>query len=49
MTTSRIVRHCVATVSAVAVSVLLVGGVAATISNDDAGRGIQNVQQGRGI
>ena len=40
MSTSRTARKIVGAVSAVVVSVLLLGGVAATASTDDAGRGI---------
>ena len=41
MANSRTARKVVGAVSAVVVSVMLVGGVAATTSTDDAGRGIQ--------
>jgi hypothetical protein len=40
MTTSRTARKVIGAVSAVVVSVMLVGGVAAATSTDDAGRGI---------
>jgi hypothetical protein len=51
MHTSRTARKVVAGVSAAVVSLLLVGGTAATITSDDAGRGIKNSspELGRGI
>jgi hypothetical protein len=52
MRTSRTARKFVAGISAAVVSLLLVGGTAATVTSDDAGRGIkqQSVSTfGRGI
>ena len=42
MTTSRTARKVVGAVTAAVVSVLLIGGVAGTVSTEDAGRGIQS-------
>lgn len=49
MRTSRTARKAVGAVSAIAVSLLLLGGTAATLTSDDAGRGIASVNFGRGI
>lgn len=53
MRTSRTARKVVAGVSAAVVSLLLVGGTVASVSADDAGRGIQvskaSTLDGRGI
>ena len=52
MRTSRTARKLVAGVTAAVVSVLLVGGTVASVSSDDAGRGIKSsfsTLDGRGI
>ncbi|SDT30761.1 hypothetical protein SAMN04488543_3653 [Friedmanniella luteola] len=51
MRTSRTARKVVAGISAAVVSLLLVGGTAATITTDDAGRGVKTVStlDGRGV
>ena len=52
MRTSRTARKLVAGVATAVVSLVLVGGTAAAISNDDAGRGIvqtTSYSAGRGI
>jgi hypothetical protein len=51
MRTSRTARKVVAGLSTAVVSLLLVGGTAAAVSSDDAGRGVRLVspQFGRGV
>ena len=52
MSTSRTARKIVAGVTAAVVSVLLVGGTVATVSADDAGRGVKSsvsTYDGRGV
>lgn len=51
MRTSRTARKIVAGASAAVVTLLLVGGTAATVTSDDAGRGVKGplTAQGRGV
>lgn len=54
MRTSRTARKVVAGISAAVVSLLLVGGTAATVTSDDAGRGViaaksPSLDDGRGV
>jgi len=51
MSTSRTARKIVAGASAAVVTLLLVGGTAATVTSDDAGRGVRApvTSHGRGV
>ncbi|GAA1433020.1 hypothetical protein GCM10009616_23970 [Microlunatus lacustris] len=51
MRTSRTARKIVAGASAAVVTLLLVGGTAATVTSDDAGRGVRSIvtTDGRGV
>jgi hypothetical protein len=53
MNNSRTARKIVAGVSAAVVTLLLVGGTAAAVSTDDAGRGVRSTEvstsDGRGV
>jgi hypothetical protein len=51
MNNSRTARKIVAGVSAAVVTLLLVGGTAAAVSTDDAGRGVRimSASDGRGV